>query len=106
MGAGREPLQTMAYFCLTVLQMHGGRAGAAARFGISQGVLATVARLSTEAGDVATARKASPQRRALTAEEQGWREAAVKAMIRRAGEVAAAPSAPRSQLTMSDLPAL
>ena len=106
MGAGREPLQTMAYFCLTVLQMHGGRAGAAARFGISQGVLATVARLSTEAGDVATARKASPQLRALTAEEQGWLEAAVKAMIRRAGEVAAAPSAPRSQLTMSDLPAL
>lgn len=43
---GREPLQSMAYFCLTVVEhAHGGRAGVAAHYSISNKVFDTLARL-------------------------------------------------------------
>jgi hypothetical protein len=103
---GREPLGSMAYACLTVLQRTGGRAGASARFGISDNVLGKLATLSTETGDLATVRKVTPRLRPRTDAEQVWLEAAVKALVSRAGEVAAAPGATRPQLTMSDLPKL
>src|SRR5579862_7067126 len=45
--ADREPLPSMAYFCLTVVESHGGRAGAARRLGISLPVLHTIGRLAT-----------------------------------------------------------
>jgi hypothetical protein len=104
--AGRESLQQMAYFCLTVLQMHGGRTGAAQRFAVSERVLATLAQLSTETGDALTARKMTQNFRAATDDERAWLEAAVKALIRRAGEVAADPAASPLQLTKADLPTL
>ncbi len=101
---GREPLQTMAYFCLTVLTMHGKDSGAAARFSVSTGVLSKLRHLSTETGDPRrTARKATAKLRPITGPERAWLEAAVKALIRRAGEVAAAPEATRPKLTVSDL---
>lgn len=105
--ASREPLQTMAYFCLTVLQSTAGdRASAAARYVISGNVLDTLARLSTETGDAATARKMGRKLRPLTDAERTWLEAAVRAVVRRAGEVAADPTAAVPKLTMSDLPPL
>ena len=104
---GREPLQGMAYFVLTVLEMHGGRPGASARFGIGAGVLSTMGRLASETGDAATARKAGAAARPLTPQETAWLEAAVLAIIRRVGEVAATGSAASSPLlTMADLPTL
>jgi len=102
---GRQPLQGMAYFVLTVLQMHGGRSAATARFGISSTVLKTLGTLSSETGDVTTARKAKAAARPPTPQEAAWLEAAVVAIIRRAGEVAAAGSATSlPRLTMADLP--
>jgi hypothetical protein len=103
---GRESLQTMAYFCLTVLELHDGRQGAAARYGVSSKVLSNLARLASETGDLATARKVTPRLRKLADSERVWLEAAVKALVRKAGEVAAANGAKLDRLTMSDLPRL
>lgn len=103
---GREPLESMAYFCLTVLRLHDRSEGAAKRFGIAETVLRKLSHLSSETGDLATARKITPRLRTRTAAEQVWLEAAVKAVVRRAGEVAAAPAAPPPQITMADLPPL
>jgi hypothetical protein len=103
---GREPLESMAYACLTILEIHGGRPGAAKRFGISEAVLRTLARLSSETGDRTTARKITAALRPRTDDEQAWLEAAVKVIVRRAGKVAAAPRASLPQITMGDLPPL
>jgi hypothetical protein len=106
---GRERLADMAYACLTVLEgTAGGREEAAKTYGISKGVLGTLGRLTTEIGDEQTARKFNrlKERRPHTGAERAWIEAAVKALIRRVGEWAASPEAPRPQLTMNDLPEL
>ena len=104
---GSEPLPTMANFCLTVLQhAAGGRTAAAAHFGISGKVLATVGRLATERGDALTARKMTSNLQPLKTEEREWLEAAVRTMIRRAGEVAAQPAQALPQITLADLPQL
>lgn len=99
---GREPLQSMAYFCLTVIKSRGG----AARYSISAKVLETMGRLATEPGDSRTARKITTKLRPLQGSELAWLEAAVKEMIRRAGEVAASPDQRLAQITMADLPPL
>jgi hypothetical protein len=92
---------------LTLLAMHGGRRKAATRFGIAGPVLSMLGHLSSERGDVTTARKADAAARPLTSQEIRWLEAAVLAIIRRVGEVAAAGSAVTlTQLTMADLPPL
>jgi hypothetical protein len=102
---GREPLQGMAYFCVTVLQLDRGRAGAHKRFAVSLPVLRKIAELSTETGEPGTtARKATAKLRPMTDSERAWLEAAVKALVRRAGEVAARPGAALPQIEMSDLP--
>lgn len=103
---GREPLQSMAYFALTVLERHGGRRPAAARFGVSEKVLKTLGELVSERGDATTARKAKATANPLMPNEHGWIEAAVLALVRRAGEVAADPSAAAQPITMDDLPSL
>lgn len=103
---GREPLESMAYACLTILEIHGGRPGAAKRFGIAQPVLRKLARLSSETGDRTTARKITASLRPRTADEEAWLQVAVKVIVRRAGEVAAEPGRPLTQITMADLPPL
>ena len=98
-------MQSMAYFCLTVLEhARGGRAGVASHYSIAMKVLDTLARLATDTGDERTARKVTKRLRPITDAERTWLEAAVKALIRRAGEVAAGVSP--SPLTMGDLPPL
>ena len=42
----------------------------------------------------------------LTGAEEAWLVAAIRALIRRAAEVAADPDAARPQLTVADLPPL
>jgi hypothetical protein len=72
---GREPLQSMAYFCLTVLDAAAAgsnRAETQAHFAVSGRVLSTLSRLSSDVGDAATARKMSRyqrDQRPLTGEE-------------------------------------
>jgi hypothetical protein len=104
---GAEPLPSMANFCLTVLEhVAGGRGAAAAHFRISGSVLSKVGKLATERGDALTARKMSSNLQPLKPEESEWLEAAVRVMIRRAGEVAAQPGQPLPQITLADLPRL
>jgi hypothetical protein len=106
---GREPLAPMAYFCLTVLVASaGGRKKAAEKYVISRSVLSSLARLATEVGDERTARKFDhlKDQRPHTGAEKAWIEAAVKALIRRAGERASNPGASLPEFTMSDLPKL
>ena len=106
---GREPLPGMAYFCLTVLQARArSKRKAARQYRISEKVLVTLGRLSTEIGDEQTARKLLPgrQTRLPTSAEVAWIEATITAIIRRVGEHDYDPAAARPQLTMSDLPQL
>lgn len=57
---GKEPLQSMAYFVLTLLvSAAGGRQNAARSFQIDAQVLGTIGKLSSTKGDESTARKAS-----------------------------------------------
>jgi len=104
--AGREPLPAMAYFCLTVLKMHGRLSGAVQRFGISRNVLGKLSYLASHRGDRASARKADAATTPLSDEERAWLEEAIKKIIIRAGEVAADPAGTRPALTMNDLPPL
>lgn len=106
---GRERLADMAYACLTVLEgSAGSRQEAAERYRISKRVLGKLGRLTTEIGDEETARKFSclKERRPHTGTERAWIEAAVKALIRRAGEWASNPEAALPRLTLNDLPEL
>jgi hypothetical protein len=99
----------MAYFCLTVVEERaGGRDKAAGRYAIEPNVLKTLGRLTSTVGDDKEARKAKgrTERRPHTGAEKAWIEAAVRALIRRAGEWASDPRASLPQIIMSDLPRL
>lgn len=114
--AGREPLLTMAYVCLTRVQFdcrntpHKGqlRHKVAREYAVDYDVLAKLGHLTTVLGDEAGARKVGAQggNRAPTDKERRWIERCVLALIRRTGEYAADPQTPIPQITMSDLPKL
>ena len=102
----REPLASMAYFCLTVLASPWGsrrRKRAAGHYGIDEPVLGKLGELTSEKGG-AGARKAQGVPLEYTSNEARFLEEAVKAIIRRAAEVAHDPNARRPPITMSDLP--
>ena len=105
---GREPLTTMAYFCLTVLEAatgerRGRRAAAAKRYCISKAVLKQLADLSSTKGGVG-ARKAEGVQQDLNQQERKFLEAAVTTIIRRVAEVAHDPNASPKLITVQDLP--
>ena len=106
--AGREPLSSMAYFCLTVIESGVGqkakRRSAANRHNIGYDVLCKLGELTERRGDPMTARKMDSNLVPHTRKEIQWIEAAVKAVIRRVAQVSA--DAPVNQITMRDLPAL
>jgi hypothetical protein len=104
---GREPLQSMAYAVLTLVEsVAGGRRQAASTFKVEFRILATIGRLSSTKGDAASIRKFGQgmQFSPLSGGESSWLEAAVRQLIRRIGEHAAGPQL--SRLTMRDLPDL
>jgi hypothetical protein len=87
--SGKEPLQAMSYYVLTVAESAaGGRQAAARKFQIQEDVLGTIGRLSSTKGDETTARKAGAgnQYEDLSAGEKRWLEEAVRLLIRRLGE--------------------
>ena len=105
---GKEPLPSMAYFCLTVLEKStrakGGRRKAAGRkYGISEEVLKRIGRLTAYGGGT-QARKASGRGSPLTSEEERFLIAAVRALILRVGEVADDPTRDRPVIELTDLP--
>jgi hypothetical protein len=110
---GREPLASMAYFCLRTVEgstgiRRGARPEASRRYGISERVLSKLGDLTSNVGSERTARKPPPLtgRRDHTQQEIAWIEAAVKASIRRLGEFAYDPARAWPQITMEDLPQL
>lgn len=103
--AKREPLSTMAYFCLIVLETAaGGRTQAAKQFDIEFEVLRKIGELTTNRGDRTTARKMHANLAPYTPLEINWIEEAIKLMIRRVAEIAAGATC--AEITMKDLPAL
>ncbi len=103
--SGKEPLQSMAYFVLTLLESAArGRMNAARSFNIESAVLGTIGRLSSTKGDPSTARKAGlgTQFQELTAAEKQWLEKAIPLVIRRLGEHAS--GAPLAPIALTDLP--
>lgn len=104
---GREPLTSMGYFCLTLVeQSAGGRKHAANTYKISREILNKLGHLTSALGDVGTARKVGTQglSRPLTAAEREWIKGAVKLLARRLGEWAFDPSGALPKLTLADLP--
>jgi hypothetical protein len=103
---GREPLLSMAYFCLTVLEANASsRASAAAMYGIEKAVLGKMGELTSRRGERSSARKATAgPARPLTGSERVWLEAAVKALIWRLGDTRDATTLPL--ITLADLPSL
>lgn len=105
--SGKEPLQSMAYFVLTLLESAaGGRMNAARSFNIESAILGTIGRLSSTKGDPSTARKAGPgtQFQELTSAEKQWLEKAIPLIIRRLGEHAS--GAPLVPIALTDLPSI
>lgn len=96
--AGKEPLQSMAYFVLTILEKHaaGSRKDAARSFLIDLPILSKIGELSSTKGDASTARKAGDgnQFQELSGAEKNWLENAVRRVICRLGEHASGGSLP------------
>ena len=104
----REHLTTMAYFCLTVLEISTGqrrdaRKAAAKRYGIDEQVLRRIGQLTATKGG-AGARKAQGACHDLSRDETRFLDEAIKTSIHRAAEIAHDPNATRRIITMQDLP--
>ncbi len=100
---GREPLASMAYFCLTVLEYsHGKREKAAKTYGIDLAVLKKIGYLSSEKGGH-HARKAIGRSRDLTDRDRRFLEDATRAMIYRAARKAQDPSGNLPKISLSGL---
>jgi hypothetical protein len=103
---GREPLLSMAYFCLTVVESVAGgrnrRRNAAKTFGIAQNVLDKLGDLTANRGDRAIARKAHATSQPLTDAEHKWIKATIKELVLRLCDPP--QHSERKQLTMADLP--
>ena len=84
---GHEPLQSMAYFVLTMLEGAGPdkRGQAAAQYKIDKAILNEIGRLASTKGSALTARKASSSSD-LTGTEQAWLERAIPLVVIRIGE--------------------
>ena len=105
-----EPLQSMAYSCLTFLESHAGakkgqnkRKRAEDIYKIEYAIFDKLGDLTAK-GDEKTTRKFEQVNPPLTAIEIGWIEATVKIIIRRLGEINSDASLPI--ITMNDLPKL
>lgn len=110
---GREPLASMAYFCLPVVESSvGGRKQATEYYNVSSAVLRTIARLSSEVGNERDLRKMGSSTgtrgtlRPYTPVEVAWLREATKLLIRRVGERASMSTPSPHQITLSDLPPL
>lgn len=101
--SGREPLQAMAYFILTLLERQAGtRAEACALFKVDRAVLNHIGDLCSERGSALTARKAkATDFEELSHIEADWLERAVKRLIFRLGEHASGH--PLEQITLESV---
>ncbi len=107
---GKENLASMAYFCYTVFvysvpKGKGQQTKAQKYYGVERDILHNIANLSSRKGG-GEARKRDGVNEPYTAKERIWLEAAVKALVRRAGERAADADATLPEITMTALPPL
>ena len=107
---GSEPLASMAYFCLTVLEASTGqcrdkRKAAARKYGFDEQVLKNLGRLCSAKGG-ADARKAEGLDQEHSSDERQFLHMTVRAIIRRAAEVAHDPRTPLTRITLRDLPTI
>ena len=108
---GNEPLASMAYFCLSVLEHSTGqkekgrRKAAAQEYQINPSVLDKIGKLSSEKGGL-VARKGVGVDNDFTSQERTFLEQAIKRIIRRAAEKAHGPDKVLPQILLSDLPTL
>ena len=100
----REPLVSMAYFCLTMLYRFEGetRRGAAKKYRIDYEILNRIGHLTAKGGQFA--RKGVGIDKELTGPERRFLEEAVKAIILRAAEVAYNAKQCLPKITLADLP--
>ena len=103
---GKESLQSMAYFVLTMLEsVAGGRQMASNSYQIERKILDTIGKLSSIKGNESTARKAGSLKfQELTGNEKRWLEEAIQRVIQRLGETAS--GAQLKQITLTDFPKL
>lgn len=102
---GCEPLQAMAYACLTFLEKSAvNRRAAAKQYNIDEEIFRKIGEISSTRGDNLTARKFEKEgiERPLSHGEAIWVEAAIKALIRQVGETHSNNLPPT--LKMCDLP--
>jgi hypothetical protein len=108
----REKITSMGFYCLSLLQWRTGskkaRQAVADQYKIQKDVLDMLGTLTSDVGDLTTARKleSCSQVRSHTVKEVEWIKAAVKALIRRKAEYDHDPAATLPELTLSDLPGL
>jgi len=108
---GREKILSMAYFCLTVIVNSAGvsknrRKIAALKYKIDINVLNTLGKLSSEYGDLATARKISKKGtlKPLSTQEINWIETCIKMLIKRLAQLNSISTL--QKITMENLPTI
>lgn len=79
---GEEPLQAMAYYCLTVLKRSEPMKEAAHRLSIQIAIMKRLGNLASTRGTQRDARKYHPNCAPLTSDEEAWLRVAVPAIIR------------------------
>jgi hypothetical protein len=106
---GKEPLLSMAYACLTLLEgstgtKHGARKSVCCMYNMDQAVRDKLGDLVSQKGSPEDARKLDYEaaRVALSGREKQWVEEVIKALIRRKAEYDADRTAPLPQITMGD----
>jgi len=105
---GREPLLSMAYFCLSFLEWRagGGRQKVLSLYSIDEPVRKRLGDLISERGDERTARKADKkvtQLLALQAHEEEWVRAVIRQLIIRVGEMASDPTRSWPVITLTSI---
>ena len=105
---GNEPLASMAYFCLTVLEhstsLEGkGEHAADRKYQIGKSVLKKIRVLSSRKGGQ-FARKGDAVTNDFTSQERTFLEQAIQRIIRRAAEKAHSPDKVLPKISLSDLP--
>lgn len=113
---GREPLLSMGYFCLTIVEQTAVKLTASAKtklrektsdkYNIEVSVLERLGKLTSETGDMSEARKVEKNStgKPLTEAETLWLETAVRHLIWQLGNYNG--QAPSTALKMGDLPKL
>ncbi len=105
----KEPLTSMAYFCLTLIENKaGGKNQAVNKFNIDEKVLRKIGELTSTRGDYTEARKIDPNSKlaGFQPKEKNWLIQTLKKLIIRIGEYDFNPNGNFQKIEMNQLPPL